>query len=287
MGKRMAAALQKGGHEVMVWNRSPGKAAELVAAGAVEASTPAEVVSKCSVTYAMLADPKASRATVFGSGGVLEGIKPGHAFIDNSTVDEETGEAIGVALQERQARFLCAPVSGGWRDAAKGELLFIAGGDQSVFDQATGEGGGMRAMGHKHWFVGDSPKDAARSKLMLQILMGSFVAATAETLALAKQAGLDQSKILDMFSHSAMANPICSAKGKLMVSGNYDPNFQVYLQQKDLRLALKLAEDLEIGAPITAAVNAQYLRAKQLGHSNADFAAVRTAYDSPAPPSKL
>mmetsp|Transcript_101488 Transcript_101488/g.163668 ORF Transcript_101488/g.163668 Transcript_101488/m.163668 type:complete len:123 (+) Transcript_101488:141-509(+) len=122
---------------------------------------------------------------------------------------------------------------------------------------------------------------------MLQILMGSFVAATAETLALAKQAGLDQSKILDMFSHSAMANPICSAKGKLMVSGNYDPNFQVYLQQKDLRLALKLAEDLEIGAPITAAVNAQYLRAKQLGHSNADFAAVRTAYDSPAPPSKL
>ena len=76
MGKRMAATLQQGGHEVMVWNRSPGKAAELVAGGAVEASTPAEVVSKCSVTYAMLADPKASRATVFGSGGVLEGIKP-------------------------------------------------------------------------------------------------------------------------------------------------------------------------------------------------------------------
>ena len=44
-----------------------------------------------------------------------------------------------------------------------------------------------------------------------------------------------------------------SAKGKLMMAGNYDPNFQVYLQQKDLRLVLKLAEDLETPAPITAA----------------------------------
>jgi len=76
MGKRMAQSLQKGGHEVVVWNRSPGKAAELIAGGATEAKTPAEVVEKCAVTYAMLADPKASQATVFGPEGVLAGIKP-------------------------------------------------------------------------------------------------------------------------------------------------------------------------------------------------------------------
>jgi 3-hydroxyisobutyrate dehydrogenase-like beta-hydroxyacid dehydrogenase len=63
----------------------------------------------------------------------------GHAYIDNSTVDEATGEAIGEALRERQARFLAAPVSGGWRDAAAGELLFIAGGDRSVFHEANPE----------------------------------------------------------------------------------------------------------------------------------------------------
>ena len=108
----------------------------------------------------MLSDPKACRATVFGENGVLDGIKPGHAYVDNSTADEDTGEAIGAALRARNARFLMAPVSGGWRDAAKGELLFIAGGDRSVFDEVSAEGGGFRAMGHKHWFVGDSPKDA-------------------------------------------------------------------------------------------------------------------------------
>jgi 3-hydroxyisobutyrate dehydrogenase-like beta-hydroxyacid dehydrogenase len=70
---------------------------------------------------------------------------------------------------------------------------------------------------------------------MLQILMGSFVASTAETMALAEKAGLDQEVVLDMFGYSAMANPICTAKGKLMIAGNYAPNFQTYLQQKDLR----------------------------------------------------
>ena len=234
------------------------------------------------MTFAMLADPAASRAAVFGARGVIEGIKKGHAFVDSSTVDEATGEDISAAVVAKSGRFLAAPVSGGWRDAVKGELLFIAGGDKSVFDEVTAEGGVMRSMGHKHWLVGESAKDAARAKLMLQVLMGSFVAATAETMALAQKAGLDQATLLDMFSNSAMANPICSAKGKLMLSGDFAPNFQVYLQQKDLRLALQLAEDLEVPAPITAAANAQYIRAKQLGHSNSDFAAVRTSYDPPA-----
>ena len=64
-----------------------------------------------------------------------------------------------------------------------------------------------------------------------------------------------------------------------MIDGNYAPNFQVYLQQKDLRLALALADELEVPAPITAAVNAQYVAARRGGHGNADFAAVRTVYD--------
>eukprot|EP00756_Hemistasia_phaeocysticola_P027496 Hpha_TRINITY_DN16121_c1_g1::TRINITY_DN16121_c1_g1_i1::g.4152::m.4152 len=281
MGRKMVHALQTAGHEVVVWNRSSGKATELVAAGAREVRTPAEVVASCGVTFAMLADPAASRAVVFGPGGVLEGIKAGHAFVDSSTVDEEVSGAIHTALQQRQARFLAAPVSGGWREAEKGRLLFITGGDRSVFDEVTAEGGPLRAMGHKHWFMGE-PRDAARTKLMLQILMGSFVAATAETLALSEKSGLNAETVLDIFSHSAMANNLCNAKGKMMVKGNYSPNFQTYLQQKDLRLTLKLADDVGMAAPITAAVNAQYIRAREQGHANNDFASVRTAYPTPA-----
>jgi 3-hydroxyisobutyrate dehydrogenase-like beta-hydroxyacid dehydrogenase len=117
----------------------------------------------------MLADPRASDAVVFGADGVLEGIKPGHAFVDSSTVDEHTGSRVAAALTEKEGRFLAAPVSGGWRDAAAGELLFICGGDKGVYDQVSPKGGGMDLMGHRHWFMGDRPADAARGKLMLQV----------------------------------------------------------------------------------------------------------------------
>jgi glyoxylate/succinic semialdehyde reductase len=67
-----------------------------------------------------------------------------------------------------------------------------------------------------------------------------------------------------------------------MREGNFSPNFQVYLQQKDLRLALQLADDLGVPAPISAAANGQYIRARQMGLANADFAAVRAAYEAEA-----
>ena len=281
MGKQMASQLLKKGVDVCVWNRTASKCAELVKSGATACSTPAKVVEACDVTHAMLSDPAASEAVVFGADGVLSAAGAGSAYIDHSTVDEGIGLRISRAIEGKGARFLAAPVSGGWRDAAKGELLFISGGDRALFDESTGAGAGMATMGHRHWFVGPSPADAARAKLMLQIMMGSMVGALAETLALTERAGLDPTQVLEMFNSSAMANPISAAKGKMMVSRSFrpePPNFQVYLQQKDLRLALQLADDLGMPAPIAAAVNAQYVAARARGDGDADFAAVRDVY---------
>jgi glyoxylate/succinic semialdehyde reductase len=137
-------------------------------------------------------------------------------------------------------------------------------------------------MGHKRWLFGPTPGDAARAKLMLQVMMGNIVGSLAEMMALTKASGLDEGAILDVLSNSAMGNALCTAKGALMREGNFSPNFQVYLQQKDLRLALQLADDLGVPAPISAAANGQYIRARQMGLANADFAAVRAAYEAEA-----
>ena len=93
------------------------------------------------------------------------------------------------------------------------------------------------------------------------------------THAHSQASGVDQTMVLQML--------MIGAKGKLMIEGKFDPNFQVYLQQKDLRLAQALAEKVEVPAPITAAANAQYIRAKQLGLADNDFASVIKAYEKP------
>jgi len=297
MGAQMAARLVRTGANVTVYNRSVAKTEPLRALGASVASTPAEVTRQCDLVFAMLADPKAACAVATdGPDAAVAGIaaRPATAapitYVDCSTVDAATGTFVGNAVQAAMREtaagdagggFLAAPVSGGWRDCRDGTLLFLCGGSSAAYEAACVPHG-LDAMGHKRWLFGPTPGDAARAKLMLQVMMGNIVGSLAEMMALTKASGLDEGAILDVLSHSAMGNHLCTAKGALMREGNFSPNFQVYLQQKDLRLALQLADDLGVPAPISAAANGQYIRARQMGLANADFAAVRAAYEAEA-----
>ena len=298
MGAKMAGRLVGTGAEVTVWNRSAAKCEPLRAMGAAVASTPAEVTARCDVTFAMLADPRAALAVArdgpdsaaAGIASRASGSAPA-TYVDCSTVDAATGEAVGAAILDAAASasaavadgsaggFLAAPVSGGWRDCRDGTLLFLCGGRASAFEAACGPHG-LDAMGHRRWLFGENPGDAARAKLMLQVMMGNVVCALGEMMALTKAAGLDEGAVLEVLKESAMGSPLVNAKGALMRKAEYAPNFQTYLQQKDLRLALLLADELGVPAPISAAANAQYVRARQMGFAEKDFASVRAAYDA-------
>ena len=144
-------------------------------------------------------------------GGVSRARTRKKTYVDCSTVDGECGEATREILGERVS-FLAAPVSGGWRDAAKGELLFIGGGSREAYDASAAH---MEIMGAKRWLVGDTPTHAARAKLMLQIMMGNVIGALGEMHGLSQRAGLDSDAILEMLSHSAMGSALTTAKGKL------------------------------------------------------------------------
>ena len=92
MGEAMARNLIKSGlfASVTVWNRTLIKAqAFAVAEGCLVGETPAAVITACDITFAMLADPEAALAAVFGASGVLEGVSAGKGYVDMSTVDEQ------------------------------------------------------------------------------------------------------------------------------------------------------------------------------------------------------
>ncbi|MGH2634664.1 MAG: NAD(P)-dependent oxidoreductase [Actinomycetota bacterium] len=86
MGRPIAARLLDAGHDLRVWNRTPGHDAELVNAGAVRAPSPAEATSDVQVAITMLADPAALEDVLFGQAGVASTIAPGATLIDMSTV---------------------------------------------------------------------------------------------------------------------------------------------------------------------------------------------------------
>ncbi len=273
MGSAMAANLVRAGFEVTVWNRTGERCAPLVALGARQADTPREVAATCDVTFAMLADPDAALAVLEGPDGVLSGIGQGRGYVDFSTVDDATANAIASQIVARGARYLEAPVSGTKKPAEDGTLIILAAGDRGLYDEVAPA---LDKLGKKRLFLGEVGQ-GARMKLVVNAIMGSMLAALGEGLALGLKGGLDGTEILDVLDAGAMACPMFRGKGPMLLSGEYPTSFPLKHMQKDLRLALALSEKLDQNLALTAASNELFKRARIAGHGDEDIGAVFSA----------
>jgi 3-hydroxyisobutyrate dehydrogenase-like beta-hydroxyacid dehydrogenase len=271
MGSAMAANLVRAGFGVTVWNRSPDKCAPLVALGAKQAATPREVAAHSEITFAMLADPAAARQVCFGPFGVLLGLDEGRGYVDVSTVDDATARDVGAAVRECGGRFLDAPVSGTKKPAEDGALVFLASGDRSLFDEAAPA---LEAMGKKSFYLGETPGQGARMKLVINSIMGSMLTALCEGLSLGLKGGLEGSDMLDVLASGAVANPMFAIKGAMMLRGEYPASFPLRHMQKDMHLALGLGNDLGQAMPCAAAAGEAFKMARAEGLADEDFAAL-------------
>src|SRR5579872_4888009 len=146
MGKPMGHNLLKAGFPLVIWNRTKSKADDLVRDGAKLAANPRELAAQVEVLITIVSDPPALEEVMFGSQGALDALKRGSLFIDSSTVSPELARREAAACADRGIDFLDAPVTGGTWGAEKGELVFMIGGKQEVFDRAKPI---LEAMGKK------------------------------------------------------------------------------------------------------------------------------------------
>jgi len=270
MGRAMAANLLKAGFAVTVWNRTAEKCEYLVNQGARQGKTPADVVADSDITFAMVSDPAAAKELCFGKQGVLEGITPGRSYVDISTVDPQTAIEIGLAITQKGGRFLEAPVSGSKKPAEDGALVFLSAGDKSLYDEAMPA---LEIMGKKSFYLGDTGS-GARMKLVINMIMGTMMAALGEGLTLGEKAGLNMNDILDVLDQGAVANPMFRLKGPMIVEGNFTVAFPLKHMQKDMRLALLLGDENQQALYAAGAANSSYIKARNRGWAEDDFSAV-------------
>lgn len=270
MGSAMASNLVKKGYDVTVWNRNPEKCTPITKLGAAQGESPADVVSKSDITFAIVSDPTAAKALCFGPNGVLEGITPGKCYIDASTVDPTTSIKIGKHIKEKGGRFLEAPVSGSKKPAEDGTLVFLCGGDKTLYEEALPA---LDIMGKKNFFFGNVGK-GAQMKLIINMTMGIMLTALGEGLSLGKSVGLDQAEVLNVIKETAIQNPVFQFKGPKMIEGDFTTAFPLKHMQKDMRLALQLGKDHQLELHSAAEANALFLKAMETGCANEDFSAV-------------
>ncbi|XP_030967702.1 glyoxylate/succinic semialdehyde reductase 2, chloroplastic-like [Quercus lobata] len=270
MGSPMAQNLIKAGCDVTVWNRTKIKCDPLISLGAKYKSSPREVAASCDVTFAMLANPESALEVACGEHGAASGMSSGKGYVDVSTVDGATSKLIGGRINATGASFLEAPVSGSKKPAEDGQLIFLTAGDKSLYELVAPL---LDIMGKSRFYLGDVGNGAAM-KLVVNMIMGSMMASFSEGLLLSEKVGLDPSVLVEVVSQGAISSPMYSTKGPSMIQSTYPTAFPLKHQQKDLRLALGLAESVSQPTPIAAAANELYKVAKSHGLSDQDFSAV-------------
>ncbi|KAJ4916051.1 hypothetical protein Rs2_01601 [Raphanus sativus] len=270
MGSPMAQNLIKAGCDVSVWNRTKSKCDPLIGLGAKYKSSPEEVTATCDLTFAMLADPESAIDVACGKNGAVSGISSGKGYVDVSTVDAASSMLISKQIKDTGALFLEAPVSGSKKPAEDGQLIFLTAGDKLLYEKAAPY---LDIMGKSRFYLGDVGNGAAM-KLVVNMIMGSMMASFAEGILLSQKVGLDPNVLVEVVSQGAINAPMYSLKGPSMIKSVYPTAFPLKHQQKDMRLALGLAESVSQSTPIAAAANELYKVAKSYGLSDEDFSAV-------------
>jgi 3-hydroxyisobutyrate dehydrogenase len=270
MGNPMAANLLKAGHELTIWNRTASRGDELVSLGANRAATPKELAAASEVIITIVSDPPALESVLWGDSGVFAGLKPGSVLIESSTVNPGLEKRAGAAAAALGCEFLEAPVTGGTWGAAKGELVFMVGGEASTLKRVEPV---LDVMGKKFFHLG--PLGAGQTvKLAMNLLLGLEVEAFAEALALVTRAGVPGQSLLEVMQSSMGRAGVLDVKGPMMLKGEYKPSFPLRLMHKDFSLALELANQLGVPLPAAAAGREVMSAVKGAATEDVDFAAL-------------
>ena len=245
MGLPMAKNLLKAGFSLVVHNRSRKPVEELVSIGANAASSGREVAQRSDVVITMLPDSPDVRAVILDGGGVLEGVRPGMTIIDMSTISPKVTKEIAEILAAKGVEMLDAPVSGGQKGAIEGALSIMVGGKKEVFGSCMPI---FKAMGRVIVHVGDHGAGET-VKLCNQVICALNIVSMCEGIALCRRTGVDVEKMIEVVSGGLGASNIISNLAPKILMGDMEPGFKLRLQQKDIRLALQLAEELNLPLP--------------------------------------
>jgi 3-hydroxyisobutyrate dehydrogenase-like beta-hydroxyacid dehydrogenase len=264
MGRPMAANLAKAGHELTVWNRTPGKHVE----GAQSANTPSGAVRGAEVVWICVSDTAAVEQVLFGGDGAISALARGTIVADSSTIAPAASVRIAERLREQGCDFVDAPVTGSKAGAESAQLVFIVGGREETVERLQPL---FRAMGKNVIRVGENGKGLI-AKLAMNLQIALIYEGFAEGLTLAGKLGVAPEKLVELVQASMIRSGVVDYKAPFVLQQDFSPNFPLRLMLKDIRLMMETAEEAGVRLPATEVVRRIYERAAEAGLADQDYA---------------
>lgn len=265
MGCAMAARLLDAGHDLTVWNRTPGRDGELVSAGARRGETPADAVRDAEVVVTMLTDPPALEAVLFGPDGASSAIPDTATLIEMSTVGPT---AIASAAERLSVPVLDAPVLGSVPSVETGKLVILAGGNRGMFDRHAE----LLSILGTPIYLGPSGS-GAWLKLVNNAASTATLVALGELLALTDRAGLGIDSVLQGLEAGPLASLIERWRPRLK-GEDQASYFRLALARKDLALVFDEAEREGVDLSVAETAAARCDEAIGAGLGDEDFGAI-------------
>jgi 3-hydroxyisobutyrate dehydrogenase len=264
MGQSMARHILAGGYQLHVYNRSRAKAEDLIARGAVWHDKSGEIASVCDVVITIVGFPQDVEDIYLAPDGLVAQAKPGTVLIDMTTSSPSLAQRIAAAGAAKGVAVLDAPVSGGDVGARNAKLSIMVGGDAAAVAHVRPV---LTRMGENVVRQGDAGA-GQHTKMANQITIASNMMAVCESLAYAKQAGLDPRQVLKSIGAGAAASFALNNLGPRMLDGDFAPGFYVRHFIKDMGIALAEAERMGLALPGLAQAKALYDRLAAAGHDD-------------------
>ena len=265
MGRPMAANLVKAGHDVAVWNRTPGKEP----ARARPASSPADAARDAEVVWMCVADTAAVEQLLFGEDGVENAVASGAVIVDSSTISPSATLHFAERLRSRGADYIDAPITGSKIGAESGQLIFMAGGSEDTLARLQPLFG---AMGKAVFRMGDLGKGQS-AKLALNLMIALTYEGFAEGLTLATKLGVQADKLLELINATMVRSGVVDYKAPFVLRRDFSPNFPLRLMHKDIHLMLDAAKAAGVRLPGLEKVEEVYAESVKAGWKDLDFAA--------------
>ncbi|HEY1777132.1 MAG TPA: NAD(P)-dependent oxidoreductase [Solirubrobacteraceae bacterium] len=272
MGSAIATRVLGGGHDLVVYNRTSEKTADLAAAGAAVAPSIAQACAEREVVMTMLADDDALRSVVLDPGGLRDSLAPGAIHVVMGTHGVATVRELAAAHEQAGQILVAAPVLGRPDVAAAGKLGIVTAGppEAVAFCQPLFE-----VIGRRTFDAGSAPEGATAVKLANNFLLGCAIEVMGEAYSLARSYEVAPAVLYDVMVDGLFAAPAYNVYGKIIAEEDYDNvGFTTTLGLKDANLILAAADLARVPLPSANAWRDRLIGAIAHGDGERDWAAV-------------
>ena len=278
MGLAMARNLHARAYPLLVCDIARRAVAEAAALGIQACDTPAALAARCDVLVIVVVDAAQIEDVLFGPGGVVHAAPAAPSTREHplavmvcSTIAAHDTEGFAERLKAHAVDLMDAPISGGPVRAADGSLSMMLACEPALLARHDTL---LRDLAAKLFFIGPKVGDAARTKLVNNLLAGVNLVAAAEAMALGARLGLDRQALFDVINASSGASWIGQDRMARALAGDYAPRARAAILTKDVTLAVQMADAAGIDTKLGDAALSVFKATVAAGLGEQDDAAV-------------